>query len=47
MLDVQLLRTDLEGVARRLTERGFTLDVRAIWESPDSEPDPSEQHEEH
>src|SRR5689334_23256101 len=27
MLDVQLLRSDLEGVARRLAERGFTLDV--------------------
>jgi seryl-tRNA synthetase len=32
MLDVQLLRNDLEGVARRLAERGFTLDV-AIFQS--------------
>jgi len=27
MLDVQLLRSDLEGVARRLADRGFTLDA--------------------
>ena len=30
MLDVQLLRSDLEGVARRLADRGFTLDVAAF-----------------
>ena len=30
MLDVQLLRTDLEGVARRLADRGFTLDVKTL-----------------
>jgi seryl-tRNA synthetase len=27
MLDIQLLRTDLENVARRLATRGFTLDI--------------------
>jgi len=27
MLDVQLLRSDLQGVARRLADRGFTLDT--------------------
>ena len=27
MLDVQLLRSDLQAVARRLTDRGYTLDV--------------------
>jgi seryl-tRNA synthetase len=27
MLDIQLLRTDLEGVAKRLESRGFTLDT--------------------
>jgi len=30
MLDVQLIRSDLEGVARRLADRGFTLDVAAF-----------------
>ncbi len=27
MLDIQLLRSDLQGVARRMADRGFTLDV--------------------
>ena len=27
MLDIQLLRNDLDGVARRLATRGFTLDT--------------------
>ena len=30
MLDVQLLRTDLDTAARRLGERGFVLDVGAF-----------------
>ena len=30
MLDIQLLRSDLQGVARRTAERGFTLDVAAF-----------------
>jgi len=30
MLDIQLLRTDLEGVAQRLAARGFTLDTGAF-----------------
>src|SRR5215216_1669216 len=30
MLDIQLLRSDLEGVARRLADRGYTLDVQAF-----------------
>ena len=30
MLDIQLLRSDLEGTARRLAERGFVLDVAAF-----------------
>jgi seryl-tRNA synthetase len=30
MLDIQLLRNDLEGTARRLGERGFALDVAAF-----------------
>jgi seryl-tRNA synthetase len=32
MLDIQLLRSDLEGTARRLGERGFALDTK-IFES--------------
>ena len=30
MLDIQMLRTDLDGVARRLAMRGFTLDTTAF-----------------
>jgi seryl-tRNA synthetase len=30
MLDIQLLRTDLEGIAKRLAGRGFQLDVEAF-----------------
>ena len=30
MLDIQLLRKDLEGVAKRLAARGYTLDVAAF-----------------
>ncbi|AJK45365.1 serine--tRNA ligase [Burkholderia plantarii] len=30
MLDIQLLRKDLDGVARRLADRGYTLDVAAF-----------------
>jgi seryl-tRNA synthetase len=30
MLDIQLLRKDLEGVAKRLATRGYTLDVAAF-----------------
>jgi len=30
MLDIQLLRTDLEGVAKRLATRGFELDVTTL-----------------
>jgi len=30
MLDIQLLRTDLEGVASRLAARGYALDVQAF-----------------
>ena len=30
MLDIQLLRSDLEGVAKRLADRGFTLDANAF-----------------
>lgn len=30
MLDIQLLRKDLEGVAKRLADRGYTLDVAAF-----------------
>src|SRR6185437_6999890 len=30
MLDIQLLRKDLDGVARRLADRGFTLDTAAF-----------------
>src|ERR1700740_3659000 len=30
MLDIQLLRKDLEGVAKRLPARGYTLDVSAF-----------------
>jgi seryl-tRNA synthetase len=32
MLDIQLLRTDLEGVAKRLADRGFALNVDAFQE---------------
>jgi len=32
MLDIQLLRKDLEGVAQRLASRGYTLDVAAFSE---------------
>ena len=32
MLDIQLLRNDLEGVAERLESRGFTLDTAAFQE---------------
>ncbi|WP_233864008.1 serine--tRNA ligase [Paraburkholderia adhaesiva] len=30
MLDIQLLRKDLDGVAKRLADRGYTLDVTAF-----------------
>ncbi|WP_374350925.1 serine--tRNA ligase [Chitinimonas sp.] len=30
MIDIQLLRTDLDGVAARLAQRGFTLDTAAF-----------------
>ena len=30
MLDIQLLRSDLDGVARRLADRSYTLDVQAF-----------------
>ncbi|HEV3106479.1 MAG TPA: serine--tRNA ligase, partial [Trinickia sp.] len=30
MLDIQLLRKDLDGVAKRLAARGYTLDVAAF-----------------
>jgi seryl-tRNA synthetase len=30
MLDIQLLRKDIDGVARRLADRGFTLDIAAF-----------------
>ncbi len=30
MLDIQLLRKDIDGVAKRLADRGFTLDVAAF-----------------
>ncbi len=30
MLDIQLLRSDLEGVAKRLADRGYTLDAGAF-----------------
>ena len=30
MLDIQLLRNDLEGTARRLAQRGFVLDIAAF-----------------
>ena len=30
MLDIQLLRSDLEGVSKRLADRGFTLDAGAF-----------------
>src|ERR1700737_399197 len=30
MLDIQLLRKDLDGVAKRLADRGYTLDVPAF-----------------
>ena len=30
MLDIQLLRKDIDGVARRLADRGYTLDVAAF-----------------
>ena len=30
MLDIQLLRSDLQGVAKRMAERGFALDVAAF-----------------
>jgi len=30
MLDVQLLRSDLAGTARRLADRGYTLDTSAF-----------------
>ncbi len=30
MLDIQLLRTDLEGIARRIAGRGFHLDIEAF-----------------
>jgi len=30
MLDTQLLRSDLDGVARRLAERGFALDTAPL-----------------
>ena len=29
MLDIQLLRKDLDGVAQRLADRGYTLDIAA------------------
>ena len=32
MLDIQLLRTDLAGVAQRLESRGFILDVNEFQE---------------
>ncbi len=32
MLDIQLLRSDLEGVAKRLASRGFTLDMAHFQE---------------
>jgi seryl-tRNA synthetase len=32
MLDVQLLRSDIEGVAKKLSARGYTLDVAAFEE---------------
>jgi seryl-tRNA synthetase len=32
MLDIQLLRTDLEGAAKRLADRGFALNVEAFQE---------------
>jgi len=30
MIDIQLLRTDIDAVARRLATRGYTLDVGAF-----------------
>ena len=30
MLDIQLLRKDIDGVAKRLADRGYTLDVAAF-----------------
>ena len=36
MLDIQLLRSDLQGVARRLADRGVTLDV-AVFERLEGE----------
>lgn len=36
MLDIQLLRSDLQGVARRLADRGFALDV-AVFEQFEAE----------
>src|SRR5262245_20683541 len=30
MIDIHLLRTDLDGVAKRLATRGFTLDARSF-----------------
>src|ERR1700756_1570907 len=30
MLDIQLLRKDLDGVAKRLADRGYTLDIAAF-----------------
>jgi seryl-tRNA synthetase len=36
MLDVQLLRNDLDGVAARLAARGMTLDVQAFRELEDA-----------
>ncbi|MGH8772649.1 MAG: serine--tRNA ligase, partial [Burkholderiales bacterium] len=32
MLDIQLLRTDIEDVAKKLSSRGYTLDVSAFNE---------------
>jgi seryl-tRNA synthetase len=36
MLDIQLLRTDLAAVAKRLDERGFKLDT-AVFEALEAE----------
>lgn len=43
--EVEVLE-DPETVSGEPLLRGFTLDVRAIWESPGSEPEPSELREE-
>ena len=34
MLDIQLLRTDLDAVARRLADRGFEFPVAAFQPRP-------------